>query len=462
MTIGASSVADVVVGGIVDSQRRRLSVGRGRRGQQEGKTTVEEGVTATEEGVVGGFSKLVLWIIGRQRWWLLSIGGRGRCSGSRGRHGCSGATSDIWGGSKAATRSSGCRWQGEAATVRSAVVVNANSKVGRDSRSNDSQQLRNQWLCGKKRKKMRVVARVWRDSTTDAEQEQGRTRNQQLRTSGGVPFLLEMLTARREGTVVVGKSGMLRSAASTGETAKAMAMAGCDAVDGSKGGCRGITAAICKGSLSMENHQIQSPYPIAPHSSTSSSCISNDVGVTEAAAPPTPPPTPKSIPRCMGATPCATTFVQADTSSFKQVVQLLTGSVETTAKRCGGLPPAAKAVTGPKRRAFKLYERRSNLKTIGTLKPTAVSPHRRPPEITSPSVLDFPSLALSPVTPLTPDPFDRHPDSDAGKSADARSIAEKGFYLHPSPRDAEPPRLLPLFPISSPRTSSASAACSST
>ncbi|CAL9755510.1 unnamed protein product [Musa acuminata subsp. burmannicoides] len=211
----------------------------------------------------------------------------------------------------------------------------------------------------------------------------------------------------------------------------------------------------------MENHPIQSPHPIAPHSTTSSRCISNDDGVTAAAAPPTPPPPPKS-------TPCATTFVQADTSSFKQVVQLLTGSAETTAKRCGGLPPAAKAVTGPKRRAFKLYERRSNLKTIGPLKSTAFSPHKRPPEIKSPSVLDFPSLTLSPVTPLTPDPFDRllQPYSAARMSADARSIAEKGFYLHPSPRttprDAEPPRLLPLFPISSPRTSSASAACSST
>lgn len=188
----------------------------------------------------------------------------------------------------------------------------------------------------------------------------------------------------------------------------------------------------------MENHPIQSPHPIAPRSTTSSRCISNDDGVTAAAAaPPTPPPPPKS-------TPCATTFVQADTSSFKQVVQLLTGSAETAAKSCGGLPPAAKAVTGPKRRAFKLYERRSNLKTIGPLKLTAFSPHKRPPEITSPSVLAFPSLTLSSVTPLTPDPFD--------------------WLLHPrtTPRDAEPPRLLPLFPISSPRTSSASAACSST
>ncbi|CAL9084579.1 unnamed protein product [Musa textilis] len=211
----------------------------------------------------------------------------------------------------------------------------------------------------------------------------------------------------------------------------------------------------------MENHQIRSSHPIAPHSTTSSSCISNDDGITAAEAPPTPPPTLKS-------TPCATTFVQADTSSFKQVVQLLTGSAETTAKRRGGQPPAAKAVAGPKRRAFKLYERRSNLKTIGPLKPTAFSPHKQPPEITSPSVLDFPSLTLSPVAPLTRDPFIRllHPYSAAGMSAGARSIAEKGFYLHPSPRttprDAEPPRLLPLFPISSPRTSSASAACSST
>ncbi|RRT63731.1 hypothetical protein B296_00030272 [Ensete ventricosum] len=433
MTIGASGVADVVVGGIVDNQRRRLSVGRGRRGQQEGETAVEEGVTVAEEGVVGGFSVPRL------------------------------EDSDI-----------------VAATVTAeegTVVVEQRATYGVDQKSRlevvDVDGKEKQQWCDQQLLSM-LIARMGGTvgattisgcgiSGCDAEQEQGRTRNQQLRTSGNVPFLLEMLTTRREGTVVVGKSGMLRSAASIGETATAMAMAGCDAVDGSKGGCRGSTAAICKGSLSMENHQIQSPYPIAPpHSSTSSSCISNDVGVTEAAAPPTPPPTPKSIPRCMGATPCATTFVQADTSSFKQEVQLLTGSVETTAKRCGGLPPAAKAVTGPKRPAFKLYERRSNLKTIGTLKPTAVSPHRRPPEITSPSVLDFPSLALSPVTPLTPDPFDRHPDSDAGKSADARSIAEKGFYLHPSPRDAEPPRLLPLFPISSPRTSSASAACSST
>lgn len=35
-----------------------------------------------------------------------------------------------------------------------------------------------------------------------------------------------------------------------------------------------------------------------------------------------------------------------------------------------------------------------------------------------------------------------------------RAIAEKGYYLHPSPlstpRGAEPPELLPLFPVQSP------------
>ena len=77
------------------------------------------------------------------------------------------------------------------------------------------------------------------------------------------------------------------------------------------------------------------------------------------------------------------------------------------------------------------------------------------PEILSPSVLDFPSLRLSsPVTPLTGDPFNRSPASTSSSSEEAEraAIAERGFFLHPSPRGgAEPPRLLPLFPVTSPR-----------
>nr|GEU81380.1 copia protein [Tanacetum cinerariifolium] len=67
-------------------------------------------------------------------------------------------------------------------------------------------------------------------------------------------------------------------------------------------------------------------------------------------------------------------------------------------------------------------------------------------EILSPSILDFPSLVLSPVTPLSP--------SVGNSSEEDKAIAEKGFYLHPSPRTVEvtaEPRLLPLFPVTSPR-----------
>ncbi|CAL9773540.1 unnamed protein product [Musa acuminata subsp. burmannicoides] len=235
----------------------------------------------------------------------------------------------------------------------------------------------------------------------------------------------------------------------------------------------------------MENHpKVQETIS----SSSSNYGCANGTTPPAAAQPsssPRAPPslTPKSIPKTCEPNPYPTTFVQADTSSFKQVVQMLTGSAGTAAAAAaaatnssapkGLVAPAAKA-TGPKRPAFKLYERRNslkNLKILSPLIPTFLSSNsgspvgaagfspRKQPEILSPSMLDFPSLVLSPVTPLIPDPFNRpqHPNSESAKRAEDRAIAEKGFYLHPSPRapaDAEPPRLLPLFPVTSPYVSS--------
>ncbi|XP_062208378.1 VQ motif-containing protein 4-like [Phragmites australis] len=177
--------------------------------------------------------------------------------------------------------------------------------------------------------------------------------------------------------------------------------------------------------------------------------------------------------------PFPTTFVQADTTSFKQVVQILTGTPETAAAAAAGgaqasaLAPQkpAPAPPGPKKPAFKLYERRSSMKSLkmlcpllpaaaafgaggsaGGFSPRGFSP--RGLEVLSPSMLDFPSLALgSPVTPLPP-----LPGSEEAAAAEDRAIAEKGFYLHPSPRGNAstggephpPPRLLPLFPVQSP------------
>ncbi|CAN1172136.1 VQ motif-containing protein 4 [Linum perenne] len=58
---------------------------------------------------------------------------------------------------------------------------------------------------------------------------------------------------------------------------------------------------------------------------------------------------------------------------------------------------------------FKLYERRNSLKNlkINPLNPFLAGSTRKQPENLSPSILDFPALVLSPVTPLIPDPFDR-------------------------------------------------------
>ncbi|KAJ8491861.1 hypothetical protein OPV22_013582 [Ensete ventricosum] len=239
-----------------------------------------------------------------------------------------------------------------------------------------------------------------------------------------------------------------------------------------------------------QEKEVQCPNPTSPNStSSSSSSSSSSNGVAAAAAPSSAALAHASMPRSIDTNPFPTTFIQADAGSFKQVVQMLTGCADTVAKHAApttknAIPPSARA-TGPKKPAFKLYERRGSLKNLKMISPlipafvgsnpnspmgTAAFSQRRQPEILSPSMLDLPSLTLSPVTPLIPDPFNRSPQlnsaaATAPMSAEDRAIAERGFYLHPSPRstprDAEPPRLLPLFPVTSPRVPSASAAGSS-
>ncbi|XP_006644701.1 VQ motif-containing protein 4-like [Oryza brachyantha] len=219
--------------------------------------------------------------------------------------------------------------------------------------------------------------------------------------------------------------------------------------------------------------------PNSPSSSTSSSSSSStSPSHPNHRAPlhPNLPPSPRPVPRTIETTPFPTTFVQADTASFKQVVQMLTGAEQpsknatTAATTAAGNSSAgiggsqgANGPCRPKKPAFKLYERRSSLKNLKMIAPLAMgalpSPGRKAgtPEILSPSVLDFPSLKLSPVTPLTGEPFNRSPASSS-EDAERTAISERGFFLHPSPRGAEPPRLLPLFPVTSPRMAASAAA----
>ncbi|KAJ4894738.1 VQ motif-containing protein 4 [Raphanus sativus] len=225
----------------------------------------------------------------------------------------------------------------------------------------------------------------------------------------------------------------------------------------------------------------------SPRCHNNSSCSMNSS--TESNKPPI-TPTRHVTTRSESGNPYPTTFVQADTSSFKQVVQMLTGSSDRPKQHnTSSLKPnpahqpdprsspsqfsipAIKAVNKKQSSSssgFRLYERRNSMKNlkINPLDPVfnpVFSP--RKPEILSPSILDFPSLVLSPVTPLIPDPFNRSgSSSQSPDDAEEKAMKEKGFYLHPSPAttpmDSEP-RLLPLFPVTSPRVPGSSTDSSS-
>lgn len=221
-----------------------------------------------------------------------------------------------------------------------------------------------------------------------------------------------------------------------------------------------------------------------------------------------------------------TTFVQADTSSFRELVQKLTGISDDSqeklpitmparyANRGGGGVVAGKqhatqaegggvagvglyfkqgpdiskpgVEVGPRKSAFKLHERRQSMRKLEIKlgltslrhNPSSGLSPRTAGELRSPNPQDIPALVPSPVTPLGSDPFENGyspssvattptscnaaygpptPTSESSSSAiseEERAIAEKGFYLHPSPlntpRGSEP-ELLPLFPLQSPR-----------
>ncbi|KAJ0008121.1 hypothetical protein Pint_30188 [Pistacia integerrima] len=138
-----------------------------------------------------------------------------------------------------------------------------------------------------------------------------------------------------------------------------------------------------------------------------------------------------------------TTFVQADPSTFRTIVQKLTGAPDD--------PSAPKLPVGPKRPAFKLHERRQTAKKLEIKLNNKPNNQRGNSFLVSPvSTLEF----LSRVSPRSPMDSPR----ELCEEEEERAIAEKGFYLHPSPlstpRGAEP-ELLPLFPLSSPTSNDA-------
>ncbi|XVF86405.1 hypothetical protein PTKIN_Ptkin18bG0037200 [Pterospermum kingtungense] len=162
------------------------------------------------------------------------------------------------------------------------------------------------------------------------------------------------------------------------------------------------------------------------------------------------------------------TFVQADPSTFRTIVQKLTGASDdpSAPKLPLTYPPRAAASSdiGPKKRVFKLHERRKAIKKLeiklnNDYNNLNMGKNECPSDFFSVRQRGF---LVSPVSTL--DLWSRVSPTSAGESEITRSlveeeeeraiIVEKGFYLHPSPlstpRERAEPELLPLFPLHSP------------
>ncbi|KAK6912475.1 VQ protein [Dillenia turbinata] len=154
------------------------------------------------------------------------------------------------------------------------------------------------------------------------------------------------------------------------------------------------------------------------------------------------PPTPTTTP---------TNFVQADIKTFRELVQKLTGIASEESQELNRNPTSPRHKTlsqkKPHTPQFKLQDRGQH-------------PMRKlENQLGLNSLRDSPrQLTESPVSPFGSDStfWGRYgSQSPLSEEQEEKVIAEKGFYLYPSPasapRASDPPELLPLFPLASPR-----------
>ncbi|XP_059658280.1 VQ motif-containing protein 31-like [Cornus florida] len=167
--------------------------------------------------------------------------------------------------------------------------------------------------------------------------------------------------------------------------------------------------------------------------------------------------------------PAPTTFVQADTTTFRELVQKLTGASGDSADklpvtlpaRLSSKPSNSVDATGIRRSPFKLQDRRPSMRKLEIKLGLTSLRNSPPPSHHSPRQTHLVASPIqSPVTPLGCDTvFSARVGAESPSSPavleEEKAIAEKGFYLHPSPLStpmkSEPPELLTLFPLTSPR-----------
>ena len=175
-----------------------------------------------------------------------------------------------------------------------------------------------------------------------------------------------------------------------------------------------------------------------------------------------------------------TTFVQADPSNFRQVVQKLTGASQDpsaqklpltlpsrlTAQAQAHRPPPTTTMEPPmglKKHNFKLHERRSKKLQLNVSENPMMFQNNNNNNNMMMMLMNSNNnnnnmrsvIMASPVSPLEYYYSPKSPNENEEKEEE-KVIAEKGFYLHPSPRASQqqPPELLPLFPLHSPSSQS--------
>ncbi|KAK1287653.1 hypothetical protein QJS10_CPB19g00101 [Acorus calamus] len=149
-----------------------------------------------------------------------------------------------------------------------------------------------------------------------------------------------------------------------------------------------------------------------------------------------------------------TTFVQADATTFRELVQRLTGPEPS--KNMAVTPPKAPGSGNGKRPAFKLHERRQYSKSskLMIVRPSVTTSPS--PTVLSPSTPGYttsPLITPTGIANLTIFDGDRV-GFELNSEEEEKAIRERRFYLHPSPRSRPgegEPELLHLFPLTSPK-----------
>ncbi|XP_020252117.1 VQ motif-containing protein 31-like [Asparagus officinalis] len=155
----------------------------------------------------------------------------------------------------------------------------------------------------------------------------------------------------------------------------------------------------------------------------------------------------------------STTFVETDPTTFKELVQRLTGpNYRSSAKTSPSTSSTALKPASVKRPTFKLQDRRQGRRQkLTIIRPNTPVVPLMGFTLSSPSghhsTLISPSAYISGLK-LSDEKCKKASSLGSDEEAEEKAIRERRFYLHRSPTASRPnssePELLTLFPLTSP------------